>query len=640
MAGSDCGSSGADPPSSRSQDRPAIFDDNTRLPRRFFTLVTITVLLNTLLWSSLVCLGSSIYQVASDSHDVTNIAPVVLTSISALATILYTMVHTIFSFKQRKWSHDERHASAIKKTDYVAVRMVVALCAFWLVTSGWNMIIVARRPVCLQPALGLQAWEYGPRCYVGRIGIAFATVALVASCGLFGVLATVRRPFEAHLFNHGFQQPQHPIPALRGTRKSSYTRRPSYTSEKYALGHQRSNSSFRTAETNASGTEVDTLDWNFRLPMSSSRAPSPVESLGLGIFTSNSIPPPIPSAYATPPRLHSPGGYAPTLQPTVSQNLLTRPPRLSGQDRTLTSAPAAAVAAQYSASTLRALHPPQTSKPLTSRSHAQLPSVGYCYRDQYSRSAASLTRPHRLSTMTSVGSLDWSLKNGSSGHTRLHSMSSAEESVERHRPAREGVPISKCGSSHSESSSTTNEKALHRRPSSAPASDAVRGIDALQRSDRMAMGWKPHLAGPRTHRGQKAATLSSQNTSRIERKYPHKLIHSSSAGFLSNFSPDIRPYQDSTSLDDMYRQGFHGRGVVAYKPPQIQRSFSANELMGTADTINGAVDPAQATAVMMRKMPKDIRLHGRKSTGGGVERQKKTRFEDQMNKPLPRVARH
>jgi len=82
MAGSDSGSSGADPPSSRSQDRPTIFDDNTRLSRRLFTLVTITILLNTLLWSSVLCLGSSIYQVASDSHDVTNIAPVVLTSIS------------------------------------------------------------------------------------------------------------------------------------------------------------------------------------------------------------------------------------------------------------------------------------------------------------------------------------------------------------------------------------------------------------------------------------------------------------------------------------------------------------------------------------------------------------------------------
>lgn len=82
MAGSESGSSRADLPASRSQDRPTIVDDNARLPRRMFTLLAITVLLNTLLWSSVVCFGSSIYQVASDPHDVTNIAPVVLTSIS------------------------------------------------------------------------------------------------------------------------------------------------------------------------------------------------------------------------------------------------------------------------------------------------------------------------------------------------------------------------------------------------------------------------------------------------------------------------------------------------------------------------------------------------------------------------------
>jgi len=460
----------------------------------------------------------------------------------------------------------------------------------------------------------------------------------VASCALFGVLATVRRPFEAHLFQHGFQRPQNLMPALCETRKPSYTRRPSYASEKYPLGHQRSTSSFRTAETNVSGAEADTLDWNFRLPALSSRAPSPAESLGLGIFTSNSVPPPIPSAYATPPRLQSPGAFAPTLHPTVSQNLLTRPPRLSGQDRTFSSAPSAVVAAQYSASTLRALHPPQPSKPRTSRSHSQLPSLSYSYRDQYSRSAASLTRPHRLSTMTSVGSADWSLRNGSSGHARLYSVSSAEDSVERKRSAREVVAMSKCGSSHSESSSTTNEKVFHRRPSSAPASDAVRGIDGLQRSSRMAMGWKPHLAGPRTHRSQNALRLSSQQAS-LERRHAQKLVHSSSTGFLGNFSPDIRPYNDGTTLEDMHRQGLLSRGMVGRKPPPIQRSFSANEVMSTPDTMNGAVDPAQATAVMMRKMPQDIRLHGRKSTGAGVERPKKARFDDPRNPPSPRAAR-
>lgn len=460
----------------------------------------------------------------------------------------------------------------------------------------------------------------------------------VASCVLFGVLATVRRPFEAHLFNHGFQRPLNSMPALIDTRKPSYTRRPSYASEKHPLGHQRSISSFRTADSNVSGTEVDTLNWNFRLPASSSRAPSPVESFGLGIFTSNSVPPPIPSAYAAPPRLQAPGAFAPTLHPCVSQNLLTRPPRLSGQERTTSSPSSAVVAAQYSASTLRALHPPQASKQLASRSQSQLPGIGYTYRDQHSRSTASLTRPHRLSTMTSVGSADWSLKNGSTGHARQYSLSSAEDSVERNRLAREAGHGSKCGSFHSESSSTTNQKAFHRRPSSAPTSDAIRGIDVLQRPNRMAMGWKPHLAGSRTHQRQTIATQSSQQVG-VERKHPYKLVHSSSAGFLSSFSPDIRPNEYNTTFDDIYKQDLNTR-IGARKPVPIQRSFSANEVMRTADTTPGAVNPVQATAFMMSRMPKDIQLHGRrKSNGVSMERQKKTRFDDLKNKPLPSIAR-
>jgi hypothetical protein len=40
------------------------------------------------------------------------------------------------------------------------------------------MIIVARRPVCLPGAPGLQAWEVGTVCHIARLGIALAVVSL------------------------------------------------------------------------------------------------------------------------------------------------------------------------------------------------------------------------------------------------------------------------------------------------------------------------------------------------------------------------------------------------------------------------------------------------------------------------------
>ncbi|KAI5375903.1 hypothetical protein J4E82_005381 [Alternaria postmessia] len=158
-----------------------------RIPRRKVTLICITLLLNVLLWSAIICLVTSLYQIISDPQDITNVAPVVLTLTSALTTIAYTFIHTVFSLKQKTWEQQQRHTSAVKKTSYVAIRLVISLCVLWLLTTGWNMIIVARRPVCLHEAPGLEGWEFGSTCLGSRIGIAFAAISLVTSCVLFGV---------------------------------------------------------------------------------------------------------------------------------------------------------------------------------------------------------------------------------------------------------------------------------------------------------------------------------------------------------------------------------------------------------------------------------------------------------------------
>ncbi|RII21877.1 hypothetical protein CUC08_Gglean001046 [Alternaria sp. MG1] len=156
-----------------------------RIPRRKVTLICITLLLNVLLWSAIICLVTSLYQIISDPQDITNVAPVVLTLTSALTTIAYTFIHTVFSLKQKTWEQQQRHTSAVKKTSYVAIRLVISLCVLWLLTTGWNMIIVARRPVCLHEAPGLEGWEFGSTCLGSRIGIAFAAISLyVENCSL------------------------------------------------------------------------------------------------------------------------------------------------------------------------------------------------------------------------------------------------------------------------------------------------------------------------------------------------------------------------------------------------------------------------------------------------------------------------
>jgi hypothetical protein len=169
----------------------------TRIPRRQLTLVSITICLNTLLWTSVFVFITSLYLIASDPDDTTNTPTEVLTITSvgglctnthhilltyqSLVSIAYIVLHTIFSLKQRIWRHQGRHPSIVKKTSYVAVRFSVTLCILWLLTSGWNLITVARQPVCLPEAPGRQGWEAGTTCVVGRLGIALSLIALYAS---------------------------------------------------------------------------------------------------------------------------------------------------------------------------------------------------------------------------------------------------------------------------------------------------------------------------------------------------------------------------------------------------------------------------------------------------------------------------
>jgi hypothetical protein len=73
-----------------------------------------------------------------------------------------------------------QHSSTVKRASYVATRLAVTLCVLWLLTTGWDMIIVARRPTCLHEAPDLQVWEYGTSCFVARLGTAFAAISLYA----------------------------------------------------------------------------------------------------------------------------------------------------------------------------------------------------------------------------------------------------------------------------------------------------------------------------------------------------------------------------------------------------------------------------------------------------------------------------
>jgi hypothetical protein len=378
----------------------------------------------------------------------------------------------------------------------------------------------------------------------------------VASCALFGVLAAVDRPFEAHLFKHGYQQCAEACPTPCVSRRPSIARPTSYA-EKRPMDRRRSVSTHR------SNPSIATIDLSNSPAPSTIFAPSPVQSLGLGIFTSHHAPPPIPPAY-----------FAPT------QNSLTRPPRLSGHVAT----PGFVPLVQYSASTWRAVHPtgPPTMLP-ASRSQPYLPNTGSSYYNRYSRSSVSLTRPHRLSYTTPA--LSSSSRSGSTGPEGRDSPLSGEVDASGKATANE-IAYAILNETPIPGTTRPEGRDGHVRTASAP--DATSGAQQPSHSERMAIGWKPQL--PDLDLGQKH-NFAEKGPIKVV-----KLVHSSSEGFLSRFSPVTSPDDNLKKPHQELEKELDAR-LITRKPVPL-RSRSADPMR-----YSSAPSVAEAVAAMVSNMP-------------------------------------
>ncbi|KAF2626683.1 hypothetical protein BU25DRAFT_92736 [Macroventuria anomochaeta] len=418
---------------------------STQAPHRRLSLLAITIILNTLLWSSILCSIIAFFQIASDSKDGSNILPGALTLVSAIVTITYTIVHTTYSAKQRALTYQQPDATTIKKTTYIANRLVVSLCVLWLLTAGWNMILVARRPSCLPNQLDGQSWEAGITCLFGRVGMSLAMIALVASLTLFGMMAAVRRPFEAHLFACGQRQPNNSeltSPASRGLSEDhAATGKLVPESGMSAYNHQRSTSTFTNAD-------VDTLGLNASSrPASIVQSPSPTRDR-VGVFTSLFAPLPLPPAFMISVESPSLQSQSPASDPFADGRRLSLTPCT---DALLTSAAYVpySIPIKFSASAQRAVYP-DAAAPYrsisTSRSqpHPHPRSMSsFSNRHCYARSSVSLSRPHRLSSLTPVPHLECSSRSdtlnsfsASPGQARVQTPSPARRARIRERALR------------------------------------------------------------------------------------------------------------------------------------------------------------------------------------------------------------
>lgn len=350
----------------------------------------------------------------------------------------------------------------------------------------------------------------------------------VASLALFGLMAAVRRPFEAHLFAYGHRRTS-PKPSPPTSRRPSEDHA---ATEKLvpdigmsAYNHTRSTSTFTNAD-------VETLDLN-----ASSRPPSISDCSTrdhIGVFTSPFAPPPLPAAFMVSVEAPPPSQYQ-TLDPFAHRRRLSLTPRT---DALL--APAAyvphSIPIEYSASAQRAVYPDAATpyrSVSSSRSQPHLRSMSsFSNRHRYSRSSVSLSRPHRLSSVTPVPHLECSSRSdtliSSGGISETgespNSKSSSGNGQEKRASAAEIVYAI---NNNTRIPGTTPSPRKHWRTVSAPNTSAGAKQVKVVSSERMAMGWKPTLS-------------NSKSSTALRKPLPialNKLVRSASAELLGRFGP-------------------------------------------------------------------------------------------------------
>lgn len=73
---------------------------------------------------------------------------------------------------------DDEGISHMKRPSYMAVRLLIVDCTMWLITSGANLIVAARQPICIPPGKILAYWQSGGPCVAQRAGSAVSILVL------------------------------------------------------------------------------------------------------------------------------------------------------------------------------------------------------------------------------------------------------------------------------------------------------------------------------------------------------------------------------------------------------------------------------------------------------------------------------
>jgi hypothetical protein len=96
----------------------------------------------------------------------------------SLLSMIFLAFYNLTARRRILGFFDDEPISRTQRPTWIATRLLVGVCILWLITSGANLVVASRQPICFPVGYVLAYWQFGGICIAQRIGTAISILVL------------------------------------------------------------------------------------------------------------------------------------------------------------------------------------------------------------------------------------------------------------------------------------------------------------------------------------------------------------------------------------------------------------------------------------------------------------------------------
>jgi hypothetical protein len=98
--------------------------------------------------------------------------------IQSVLSIVFLAFHNLTARRRVLGLYHEEPTSRTERPTWIATRLLIGVCTLWLISSGANLVVASRQPICFPSRYILAYWQFGGTCVAQRVGTAISILLL------------------------------------------------------------------------------------------------------------------------------------------------------------------------------------------------------------------------------------------------------------------------------------------------------------------------------------------------------------------------------------------------------------------------------------------------------------------------------